>query len=60
MVPIKNYNFKKRKLEKDSDVVIEQIRAIDKGRIIGNPIVSLSDNELKLIEEAVLFVLGFK
>jgi len=51
---------KRGKLEKDSDAVIEQIRAIDKSRITGNSIASLTDEELKLIEEAVLFVLGIK
>jgi mRNA-degrading endonuclease toxin of MazEF toxin-antitoxin module len=52
--------IKRDKLEKDSDAVVEQIRAIDKSRIIGSPIAFLSKNEIKLIEEAVLFVLGIK
>ena len=51
---------KRGKLEKDSDAVVEQIRAIDKSRIIGNPIASLSKEELSLLDEAVLFVLGVK
>lgn len=51
---------KRGKLEKDSDAVVEQIRAIDKSRIIGNPIASLSKGELSLLDEAVLFVLGVK
>ena len=51
---------KRGKLEKDSNAVVEQIRVIDKSRIIGNPVASLSDYELKLLNEAVLFVLGVK
>ena len=58
--PLRVRISKRGELEKDSDAVIEQIRAVDKSRIIGNPIAYLSDNELKLIEEAVLFVLGIK
>ncbi|WP_457642239.1 type II toxin-antitoxin system PemK/MazF family toxin [Persephonella sp.] len=58
--PLRVRITKRGKLEKDSDAVIEQIKAIDKNRIVGNPIASLSDDELRLIEEAVLFVLGIK
>ena len=56
--PLRVRITKRDKLEKDSDAVIEQIRAIDKTRIIGNPIAFLSQEEMKTIEEAVLFVLG--
>ena len=58
--PLRVRITKRGKLEKDSDAVIEQIRAIDKNRIIGNPIASLSDEEMKLLDDAVLFVLGIK
>ncbi|MBK3332259.1 type II toxin-antitoxin system PemK/MazF family toxin [Persephonella atlantica] len=58
--PLRVRISKRGKLEKDSDAVIEQIRAIDKSRIIGNPIASLSQEEIELVEEAVLFVLGIK
>jgi len=58
--PLRVRISKKGKLEKDSDAVIEQIRAIDKSRIIGNPIASLSEEEIELMEEAILFVLGVK
>jgi len=58
--PLRVRITKRGKLEKDSDAVVEQIRAIDKNRIIGAPIASLSDEELNLIEEALLFVLGIK
>jgi len=58
--PLRVRISKRGKLEKDSDAVVEQIRAIDKSRITGNPIASLSDEELNLLEEAVLFVLGVK
>ena len=58
--PLRVRTTKRGKLEKDSDAVIEQIRAIDKNRIVGNPIASLSEEEMKLLEDAVLFVLGIK
>ncbi len=58
--PLRVRISKRGKLEKDSDAVVEQIRAIDKNRIIGNPIASLSNDELKILDEAVLFVLGIK
>ncbi len=58
--PLRVRITKRGKLEKDSDAVIEQIRAIDKNRIVGNPIASLSDEEMKLLDDAVLFVLGIK
>ncbi len=58
--PLRVRITKRGKLEKDSDAVIEQIRAIDKNRIVGNPIASLSEEEMKLLEDAVLFVLGIK
>ncbi|WP_051654159.1 type II toxin-antitoxin system PemK/MazF family toxin [Persephonella sp. KM09-Lau-8] len=58
--PLRVRISKRGKLEKDSDAVVEQIRAIDKSRIIGNPIASLSKEELNLLDEAVLFVLGIK
>ena len=49
--PLRVRISKRGELEKDSDAVIEQIRAVDKSRIIVNPIAYLSDNELKLIED---------
>ena len=58
--PLRVRISKKEKLEKDSDAVIEQIRAIDKSRIIGEPLAKVSEEELKLIEEAILYVLGLK
>jgi mRNA interferase MazF len=58
--PLRVRISKRGKLEKDSDAVVEQIRAIDKKRIVGDLIDSLSDEELKLLDEAVQFVLGIK
>jgi len=55
------FRIKKRgNLKEDSDAVIEQIRAIDKKRLTGNPIASLNEEEIKEIDEALLFVLGIK
>ncbi len=58
--PLRVRISKKGKLEKDNDAVIEQIRAIDKSRITGEPLAKVSEEELKLIEEAILYVLGLK
>jgi mRNA interferase MazF len=58
--PLRVRIFKKGKLAQDSDAVIEQIRAIDKNRIVGEPIAHISKEEMEKIEEAVLYVLGIK
>lgn len=58
MYPLRIRIKKRGNLEQDSDAVVEQIRAIDKTRIVGQPLASITDKEIKLIEEAVLLVLG--
>ncbi len=49
---------KRDKLEKDSDAMIDQVRAIDARRIIPERLASLKESEVKIIEEALLVVLG--
>ena len=56
--PLRVRISKKGNLKQDSDAVIEQIRAIDKIRLIDNPIATISKEELKQIEKAVFYVLG--
>ncbi|MEJ5172239.1 MAG: type II toxin-antitoxin system PemK/MazF family toxin [Hydrogenothermaceae bacterium] len=58
--PLRVRISKKGKLEKDSDAVIEQLRAIDVSRIVGEPLAIVSKEEMELLEEAVLYVLGIK
>ncbi len=57
---ILRFRIKKRdRLEKDSDVLCDQIRAIDIERIKSEPLTTLSDEELLQIEQRVKIVLDF-
>jgi len=57
---ILRFRIKKRdRLEKDSDVLCDQIRAIDIERIKSKPLTTLSDEELLQIEQRVKIVLDF-
>lgn len=46
------------KLKKDSDLLIDQIRAIDNNRLVQGPLSRLSDKQLKLVYDAVCEVIG--
>ena len=46
------------RLAKDSDVLIDQIRAIDNRRLVEGPLASLSEEELSLLLEYASEVLG--
>ena len=48
----------KDKLEFSSDILCDQIRTVDNTRIIKEKLTSLSDEELKLIDNQVKIVLG--
>lgn len=48
------------KLEKNSDLLIDQLRAIDNQRIISGPLTCLSHEELTQVYEAITEVLGYK
>ena len=55
------YRIKKRdKLEKDSDILCDQIRAISIERIRGDRLTILSEKELKDIEKQVKLILEFE
>ncbi len=57
---ILRFRIKKRdKLEKDSDVLCDQVRAIDIERIKSKPLTTLSDEELLQLEQRVKIVLDF-
>ena len=51
---------KREKLEKDSEAMVEQIRAVDASRVYPEKIASLTAKELKELEEALEFVTGIK
>lgn len=47
-------------LEKDSDLLIDQIRAIDNKRLVKGPILQLGEDFLKRVDKAIGEILGFK
>jgi mRNA interferase MazF len=49
----------REKLARDSDLLIDQIRAIDNRRITSGPITNLDPEMLKRVYQAVLEVIGF-
>ena len=51
---------KREKLEKDSDILCDQIRAIDRGRIVGEGLTRLSEEELLKVETMLRLILDFE
>jgi len=49
----------REKLARDSDLLIDQIRAIDNRRITSGPIANLDPEMVKRVYQAVLEVIGF-
>ena len=47
----------RERLEKDSAVMIDQIRAIDSSRLIPDRIASLTREEMRELEKAICFLL---
>ncbi len=47
-----------RTLHKDSDLLVDQLRAIDNKRLIEGPLLRLDDQKLKQVYQAVAEVLG--
>lgn len=45
-------------LEKDSDLLIDQIRAIDNQRLVKGPLLHLDEDSIRQTEKAVIEVLG--
>ena len=58
--PLRLRIHKRQKLEKDSDILCDQIRAIDRGRIVGEGLARLSDKELLKVETMVRLILDFE
>ncbi len=51
---------KRQNLEKDSDILCDQIRAIDRNRIVGEGLARLSEEELLQVETMVKLILDFE
>ncbi len=56
--PLRYRISKREKLKNDSEAILDQIRAIDNSRIIGDKIAVLSEVELKNIDKQMVIVLG--
>lgn len=50
---------KEKKLEKDSDLLIDQIRAIDNTRMIGKKLLNIGSKKLKLVLESLNQIIDF-
>lgn len=48
------------KLEKDSDLLIDQLRAIDNRRLMGEPLAHCDEALMERIDQAVREVMGFR
>ena len=55
-IRIKAYN----KLEKDSDLLVDQIRAIDNKRLNMGPLTKCDENFMRKVHKAILEVMGIK
>jgi mRNA interferase MazF len=51
---------KRENLERESEAMVEQIRAVDTSRVYPEKIASLTAKELQQLEEALEFVVGIK
>lgn len=49
-----------KNLDKDSDLLIDQIRAIDNKRLISGPLLQLEDDFMQMVYKAVSEVLGIE
>jgi mRNA interferase MazF len=56
--PMRLFVKPRSKLERKSAVMIDQLRAIDKSRLIPERIATLTQEEMKKLEKAVCFFLG--
>lgn len=48
------------KLKKDSDLLIDQVRAIDNKRLTSGPLAKLNDNHMKMIYQALFEVISYE
>lgn len=56
--PLRVHIEAQKKLKKDSDILIDQIRAIDNKRLVEGPLMLCSADKQKEIELAVMKILG--
>lgn len=56
--PLRMRILKRNLLEQNSDILCDQIRAIDSKRIINNKLATVSKNELLEVEQMVQLILG--
>ena len=56
--PMRLFIKARDRLEKDSAVMVDQLRAIDKKRLVSDRIASLSPEELERLEKAICFFVG--
>ena len=49
-----------QQLKEDSDLLIDQIRAIDNKRLINGPLATIVDNQLQSVFDAISEVIGMK
>ena len=58
--PLRLRITQRQNLEKDSDILCDQIRAIDRRRIVGERLARLSEEELLQVETMVKLILDFE
>lgn len=58
--PLRYYLTKREKLNEDSELLCDQIRAIDIQRLIPEKLASLSSLEMIALEEQIQIILGFE
>lgn len=58
--PLRVRIYAKGKLQKTSDILIDQIRAIDNKRLTEGPLTQLSASELKVVYGAVCEIMGME
>jgi mRNA interferase MazF len=56
--PMRLFIKARERLEKDSAVMIDQIRAIDLSRLVPDRIASLTREEMRKLEKAICFFIG--
>ena len=56
--PLRLFLNAREQLEKDSAVMIDQVRAIDSSRIVPGRIASLTEEEMRKLERALCFLIG--
>jgi mRNA interferase MazF len=56
--PLRIRIFAQGLLEKDSDLLIDQVRAIDNQRLIKGPLLQIGIDSLREVEKAIIEILG--